>query len=165
MERPRIKIYPDNTDWLIELISALFLILMIGFPVYYYNALPETIPRHYDALGQPDGFSQKSVIWTLPAIGLLMFTGLTLLNRYPHLFNYPADITKENASRQYKIATKLVRILKMLISAAFFYISYSTVMTALGKQYGLGRLFLPFFLIVLSVVIGFYIYKAAKTTH
>lgn len=43
-ERPKIKIGPDITDWIFESIGLVILILIIGFPSYYYNQLPEIIP-------------------------------------------------------------------------------------------------------------------------
>jgi len=162
MDRPKLKINLDASDWAIEIVGAFFLILMVGFPFYYFNELPDIIPRHFNAAGEPDGFSQKHIIWTLPAIGLVIYIGLFFLNKYPHIFNYPTEITQENAERQYRIATKLIRTLNMLISASFFYIGYSTIQTALNKQDGIGTLFLPIFLLGIFGTIGIYMYYALR---
>lgn len=162
MDRPKLKIELDTSDWVIEIVGAFFMILMVGFPIYYFNELPETIPRHFNAAGEPDGFSQKNIIWILPAIGVVMYIGMFFLNKFPHIFNYPSEITIENAERQYRIATKLMRTLNMLISASFFYIGYSTIQTALNKQDGLGTLFLPVFLLGIFGTIGSYMYFALK---
>lgn len=162
MDRPKLKIELDTSDWIIEIVGALFLILMLGFPIYYFKELPDIIPRHFNAAGEPDGFSQKNIIWILPVIGVVMYVGMFFLNKFPHIFNYPTEITIENAERQYRIATKLMRTLNMLISASFFYIGYSTIQTALNKQDGLGTLFLPIFLLGIFGTIGSYIYFAFK---
>ena len=51
MDRPRIKIGLDISDWVMELFGGIFLILMIGFPIYYLNELPDIIPRHFKRSG------------------------------------------------------------------------------------------------------------------
>ncbi|MEQ8237833.1 MAG: hypothetical protein RIA69_01405 [Cyclobacteriaceae bacterium] len=77
------------------------MILMIGFPIYYFNELSDIIPRHFNAASESVGFSQKNIIWTLPAMGLVMYIGVFFFNKYPHIFNYPNEMTNENAERQY----------------------------------------------------------------
>jgi uncharacterized membrane protein len=162
MNRPRVKIELDISDWIIEIIGATFLVLMILYPLYYYNELPYTIPIHFNISGQADRFSHKSTLWALPAIGLVMYIGLWILNKYPHIFNYPTEITAENASRQYRKATKLIRTLNMLVAASFFYIVYAIIQTATNKQDGLGSYFLPVFLVAIFGTISIYLFQAFK---
>ncbi len=162
MDRPKIKIELDVSDWVLEVIGATFLLLMIGFPLYYFNELPEIIPIHFNASGEADEFSQKNIIWTLPAVGFVIYIGMFFLNKYPHIFNYPKEITEENAKRQYRIATKLIRTLNLLIAASFFYIGYGTIQTSLNKGDGLGTYFLPIFITTIFGTIGIYMYSSLK---
>ena len=162
MERPRVEIALDTVDWIMEVLGLVFLLLMIGLPVYYFSELPEVIPQHFNAAGEPDGFSQKSIIWVLPAIGLMMYSSMWALNRYPHIFNYPTEITKDNAKRQYHIATKLIRTLNFIIAGSFVYIVYRTIRTALDGGNGLGISFLPVFLVLIFGTIGIYLYQAIR---
>ena len=62
-----------------------------------YFELPEIIPTHYNEAGEADSYGDKLNILALPIISTLLFIGLTILNKRPHLFNYPSEITKENA--------------------------------------------------------------------
>ena len=165
MDRPKLHIALDTSDWIMEIVGAIFLILMVGLPMYYFNELPDIIPKHFNAVGEPDGFSQKIVIWTLPSIGAVTYIGMLFLNRYPHIFNYPTEITSENAERQYRAATKLIRTLNLLISASFCYIGYSTIQTALNKKEGLGTFFMPVFLLGIFGTIGVYLYFAFKKSR
>ncbi len=71
MTRPKIKIEPEPIDRIVESIGVIGIILLIGLPVFYYSSLPDIIPKHYGLSGEPDGFSGKGIIWTLPAIGLV----------------------------------------------------------------------------------------------
>lgn len=162
MERPKIKIDLDISDFIIEIIGAIFIIMMIAWPLYFFNELPDIIPSHFNAAGEPDGFSQKNTIWSMPALGLFSYISMFILNKFPHIFNYPKEITEENAERQYRIATKLIRTLNVLIAAGFFYISLRTIQTALNEQNGLGTFFLPIFLLTIFGTIGVYMYQALK---
>ena len=148
MERPRISIKLEPIDLIIEGIGILGLIALITLPFMYYNLLPETIPRHFGITGEVDAYSGKGLIWILPLIGILMYVGMFWLNKYPHIFNYPQEITKENAERQYKMATRMIRVLNAIITCVFAYITYTIIQTALGNQEGLGSLFTPVFLIL-----------------
>lgn len=162
MERPRQDIRLERIDQILEIVGIIGLALLIGLPIFFYGALPDVIPRHYNAVGQPNGYSEKGIIWALPAIGLILYLGLSLLNRYPHKFNYPQRVTKENAARQYKNATRMLRMLNCIIAGVFVYITYSTIRTALGKQNGLGDYFLPTFLALMFGTIGYFLYKLTR---
>ena len=112
MSRPRIKFQTTKTDWFLEAIGLLGIIFTVVLVISSYNDLPETIPRHFNAKGQPDGFSGKSILFTLPAVTIVTYLIMTIGLRFPHIFNYPFEITEENAERQYKNLTLMVRVLK-----------------------------------------------------
>lgn len=162
MNKPKIKIKLDAIDWILEIVGLLFLVLLVVFPLYYFRELPDTIPTHFNAKGNPNDFSQKNIIWTLPIIGFVLYTGMLLLNKIPHRFNYLKKITEENAFRQYRIATKLLRTLRVIIVVSFFYIAYVSIQTALNKCDGLGRYFLPIFLIATFGTIGVFLFQTLR---
>jgi uncharacterized membrane protein len=162
MARPQINIKPEAADWLIEIVGIIAILLLIGLPVYYYSSLPDVIPRHYGLDGQPDAYSGKGFIWTLPVIGVVMYTGLWILNRFPHVFNYPAEITPENALPMYRMAQRLIRIINTIMACLFAWLTYATILTALGKQQGLGSFFSPALLVLIFGPIGIYLFVAAR---
>lgn len=162
MARPRINIELKPVDIITELIAILGLVLLIGLPMYFFDELPDSIPRHYGANGEPDGFSEKGIIWTLPIIGVLMYVGMFWLNKYPHIFNYPQEVTKENAKRIYTIGTRMIRTLNAIITCVFAYITYSTIQTALGKQSGLGNWFTPILMMFIFGITGYFLYQSMR---
>lgn len=162
MERPKMKIELEPIDKIIEWLGVLGLVILIGLPLYYFDQLPSTIPRHFGADGEPDAFSGKGIIWTLPVIGFVMYAGLFLLNKNPHIFNYPQKITQENAKRLYTIGTRMIRTLNTLITWVFAYITYATVQVALGNQSGLGTWFLPLFMISTLGITAYFLYMLMK---
>jgi uncharacterized membrane protein len=162
MERPKIKVALEPIDKIIERLGIIGLVILIGLPLFYFDKLPETIPRHFGADGKPDAFSGKGIIWTLPVIGFAMYAGLFWLNRYPHIFNYPQKVTQENAKRLYTVGKRMIRTLNTLITCLFAYITFSTIQVALGNQSGLGTWFLPNFMILTLGTTAYFLSRLMK---
>ena len=71
----RIVTWVIGPDRLIHVFLALGLLLNLALFAYVgwrYRALPESLPLHFDILGQPDRLGVRSEIFKLPAIGLLL---------------------------------------------------------------------------------------------
>ena len=63
-------------DRLVHVLLALGLLLNLALFAYIgwrYRALPESLPLHFDILGQPDRLGVRSEIFKLPAVGLLLW--------------------------------------------------------------------------------------------
>jgi uncharacterized membrane protein len=161
--RPKIKISRTTTDWLIDFVAFAFLVILIVIPVINYGTLPETVPVHFNASGQPDDYGGRNSLWLLPAVGLFMYVLMTVIEQFPQIYNYPVEITEENAESQYRNAIRLIRVLKTVILLVFTFLSYKTIETATGKTSGLGKAFLPVFLLLTFGVIIFYIVKSVNS--
>ena len=163
--RPKIKLKLSSHDWVIEFLGLSFLIILIAIPLFYYNQLPERIPTHFNAAGEPDGFGGKSSLFLLPATGFFMYVLFTVLEAFPHIYNFPVSITSENAEVQYRLATRLMRILKTVILIVFSFISWMSIRTAAGNAAGLGKMFLPVFMILTFGVVIIYLVQAMNNRH
>jgi hypothetical protein len=142
-------------------IAAIFGIVFLFFVVFWYWAkLPDSIPSHYNAAGEPDDWSGKGTLIILPLISLFLYFGLSTLARFPHHYNFPWKITEENQERQFYLAQMLVLGLKTEIIWLFGYIEWQTVQTGLGKTDGLGNSFIFIFLGIIFGTIGNYFVKA-----
>ncbi len=159
-DRPRLDIKKEPIDVKIEVAGFIGLLVLIALPIYFYDALPDTIPKHYGFSGEPDGYGGKGYIWTLPLLGILMYGGLYWISKYPHTFNYPQRVTKENAERLYTAATRMIRTLNTLVTCGFALITYATIQTALGNQEGLGSSFTPLFMIAIFGTSGYFLFKS-----
>ncbi|WP_420580424.1 DUF1648 domain-containing protein [Reichenbachiella sp.] len=162
MARPKLKLTLSSFDVLMELMGGVLIILLVAYPLYRYAELPEVIPMHFDATGKPDRFGSKCSIWILPMVGFVVYVGLMILNRFPHLFNYPTEITNHNAERQYKLAATLVRTINFSTALIFYYITYQSVQSALVGQDGLGRMFLPLVILGTICPIAWYLIKVYR---
>ena len=74
-------------DRLVHVLLALGLSLNLALFAYIrwrYWALPQSLPFHFDILGQPDRFAVRSEIFKLPTIGLLVLVPNSLFGIVVH---------------------------------------------------------------------------------
>lgn len=162
-ERPKIKLELTTIDKLFELVGGFSILSFWILIITNYTDLPDTIPIHYNGAGQADGFGGKITILTLPLITTVLFIGMTILNKFPYIFNYPTTINKENALRQYTNATRIIRYLKLVFVLIFGLIAFKTIQNANGQADGLGVWFLPLTLGLIFIPLTYYIVKSFKT--
>jgi len=160
--RPIIKLELTTIDRMLEIIGSTFVLVIWIITLTNYFKLPEIIPIHFNAAGEADGFGNKTNIFLFPVIATIIYAGLTIINRYPHLFNFPTKITEENAMRQYIIATQMVRYLKLMVVVIFGFIVFKTVQNANGQAVGIGSWFL---LISLGIIFIPMIYSIIKLSR
>lgn len=164
-KRPRIKVPFETVDVIIEFISITLLILMWVYCIVNYMELPDTIATHFNGAGEPDGYGSKQTVWVIPIIATVMYIGLFILNKYPHMHNYMVNITEENALKNYKFSTRIVRVVNFLCVLLMTYITYMIVESAFGKQFNLGTWFVPVVIgvsIILPIIIFVYMRKMNK---
>lgn len=161
-QRPIIDIEWETLDYVLEAIAFAGAVSGLLVAISNYGSLPGTIPIHFDLQGRPDSWGSKQYIWLLPSVGLILYAGLTLLNRYPHKYNFPAEITEENAAAQYSMATRLVRFLNAFICAAFAFITWQTIQIAGSKTEALPAWLTWVFIAGVLLAPIWYVYRASK---
>ncbi|MGB0863075.1 MAG: DUF1648 domain-containing protein [Saprospiraceae bacterium] len=162
MTRPRLVIPLTNNDKVLEIFALLGIIAIWAICIYNYSSLPETIPRHFNAAGEPDAFGNRNSIWILPIVTTGLYIGLTWVAKIPHAFNYPIKITSENAALQYEKAVQMIRILKVIITIGLSYMTYESVRVALGESQKMGSFTLILFLFAIFGLIGWYLFQIKK---
>jgi uncharacterized membrane protein len=160
--RPKISLQISVADKILEIAGWLTLMAFWLMILLNYFKMPELIPTHYNAAGDADACGNKAFLFVLPGISTILFGALTMLNRFPHIFNYPAPITFQNARQQYSNATRMIRYLKFIIVATFAYISYMSGQNSKGLQSGLGLYFVPIFLALVFIPLALAILKSLK---
>ena len=141
--RPKIALTFSLLDNTLELTSKIFLVVLWGLTLYTFIKLPGIIPAHFNASGQVDSYGNKMTLLVLPVLATIIYFGLTQLCKHPDIFNYTTKITEQNAERQYTIATRLLRFLKLTVLLLFSFIILFTYLTTIGVTSGLGFWFLP----------------------
>jgi uncharacterized membrane protein len=163
VERPKIKLVPTSTDKLMDLLGWLILLALWALTITYYSTLPDTIPTHFNTAGEADGFGRKASIVSLPVVASLLYIGLTVLNRFPHIFNFPTHVTQDNALSQYTNATRMIRYLKLILVLVFAGISFQTIQQANGAGEGLGVWFLPLTLVLIFIPLIYFVIKSFQS--
>ena len=161
-KRPRLKLKLNQTDKILEIVGWISVIGIWALTLTNYSILPEIIPIQFNGAGKADGFGNKTHIFVLPIISSLLFIGFTILNKRPHIFNYPSQITKENALRQYTNATRMIRVLKLVIVVLFGLIVLKTIQNVNGHADGLGTWFLPFTIGVFLILTLYFLMMSMK---
>jgi Protein of unknown function (DUF1648). len=162
-KRPKLQIPLSGLEIVIELVSGIILIANFVMIVLAWDKLPDTIPSHFNAAGEIDGYGSKSTLFILIPVTVILYAGITLLSRFPHIFNYAVEITEKNTGTQYRLARIFIRVLKAELVTIFTYLEYCIVMSALSGRIELGIFFLPVTLVVVFSSIGYYIYKSIKS--
>ena len=163
MTRPRIRIELTVTDKAVEIIGWVALLAIWVLVISNYSNLPDTIPTHYNGMGNADGFGNKTNILILPIIASILFVGITIINKFPYIFNYPTQITEENALRQFTNATRMLRFMKLILVILFGLITFKTIKGANGQSFGHGVWFLPLTLSLIFIPLTYFIIKSFRT--
>lgn len=159
-DRPQLKIGLEAFDIIIELSSTIIIVLLFVFTAIEYKEISDSIPLHFDASGTADRYGDKINLFLLPIIGLVLIVLMHILSKYPHLHNYMVNITEENAEKNYRFSSRVLRFTSLGIAILFAIIQYVIIQMGKGENIKLGTWFLPI-VIFLSVLlpIGIFIYQ------
>jgi uncharacterized membrane protein len=160
--RPKINVALTPAERMLEMAGWVVLVVLWVLSIWSFFILPDTIPIHFNASGQADGYGEKGTIFFLPALATIVSVGITTLSKYPHLFNFPFELTPENTERQYSNALKMVRFMKISLALIFTIIVFGMTQSAQGKSDGLGFWFLPFSLALTLIPMVYFIVKSYK---
>lgn len=155
--RPRLEIPRSPLENTLTVLSVLGLIFAFYLLFQYLPNLPDIVPTHYNFSGQIDSWGSKYTLAILPGAALFVFLMLTILERYPHVYNYPFPLTQKNVRTQYALSRSLLIWMKFEIVYFFIYIEWKTIQAALGMAKGLGPEFLFLFIgtIMATIIIHF----------
>jgi uncharacterized membrane protein len=162
------RCYPSQ----LELVSLFLLILAFYVALSNYPLLPDTIPTHFDAQGNPDDWSNKRAIFSLPIVSAVISILLTAFNVLLAIVDNPKRfinlpkrrkeaLTRAQAETLRIFVNRCLYVLKILMLCLFTYLTWQTVEIALGKASTLG---IPFWLFIgaLLVFAGYMVWKSLR---
>ncbi len=158
--RPKITLKPTALDLWLDRIAFAGMVFLWLFTLLNYNNLPGSIPIHYNLSGKVDGYGNKLTMLIGPFIATVITGGLSLLNKYPHIFNYPATVTEDNAERQYMLATRLLRFIKLSVVCIFLYMNIMIIHNARTNVSSMNWWDLPLILLSIITPVTWYFIKA-----
>jgi len=141
-------------------INVLCLILLVGTVIYLivaWGSIPDQIPGHFGGDGQITRYGSKGELFIPQVIIWILFGGLTLVERLPQLWNTGVKVTEENKFRVYGTIKSLLGTVKLIIVAAF---SFITINASLSQN--LPGWFLIVFVQSLLVTLIFHVFWLFK---
>lgn len=136
-------------DRMLEIASLVLAIFLIVLAVALHHYLPEHIPIHFNAVGEADGWGDKSTIFVLSALGVVTMAICSLAAYNYKMVNLPFPLNPACLSQQVTIIGRMMRILSVLCGLLFCALLLLTTV----PQWGMQSVFFPSFLIVMAAMI------------
>lgn len=152
-----MKIKKNKYDIIINFLSLLCLVGTVIFLIISWQTIPDEIPGHYNAAGEVDKITDKNSLIVLLVVGWIMFIGLSVVEKFPQIWNTGIQVTEQNKEKVYRILKNMIGTTKLLVVLVF---SYLALQSTTGEN--LSPLFLPVFLILMFGSIGVFIFQLVK---
>lgn len=136
-------------DLFLEIFGILVVLVSFILPAIYYSSLPDSLPRHFGADGQPDAYGSKGIIWVLPSVGFILYLTIGLVSNAPGLINLPFRPDPEKIESYQRKYSRMIRILNVFMICLFTSITYTTIQIGLGNQVQLPSYFTTLSFVVL----------------
>ena len=159
--QPRIAIPLQKKERFFIRLGWLVVVLHFIVTLVFYFELPDSIPTHYNFSGQPNGFGDKTEIWTLPILNLVLFYSLNFLIKKikPWYMNYPVKVTEKNAPVLYSMNLTMLAVLGFSTSILFLILSVETILIATENHSYRLSFIVPLLIILITMVPFYFIIK------
>lgn len=162
MKRPRLDIPRTQLEVVCELIAAAAVIGTLAYLAAIWSLLPARIPAHFNFAGEVDRWAGRNSLLSLLGVMLAMYSGFTILQRFPHIYNYPFGLTPENVHRQYQLARQLLTLVKALIVCIFGFMQWQMIQVAEKQSGVLSIWIMPVMIVALVGITLHYFVQAAR---
>ena len=126
-----MKLKKDKFEIIMDCVSLVFLIGTAIFLILIWDKIPQEVPGHYNAMGEVDKMSGKYSLLIVYSIGWVLFLTISVLERFPKIWNTGVEVTEENRERVYRVLKHMLVTMKTFIAVLF---SYLTVQATTGKN-------------------------------
>lgn len=161
--RPVLHLPRTPLETLLGVLTVFGLIAVIAVTAWGWLILPAIIPTHFGFSGAPNAYGGKGSLLTIPILSVCLTVLLAVLSRFPHRYNYPCQITEENAPRQYALALLLMRWIMLEIVWTLCGLQWAIIQAAQSRVEGNMILLATMaMVVVLFVTIILYLLAAAR---
>lgn len=147
MYRPILDLPKTKREKVWDLIGGGIFFASILYIIVVWGKIPDEVPGHFNGAGEVDRWGSKFELFILPFIGLFLWILLGLLEKAPHMYNYPARLNENNVEAFYLSSRKILNELKNYCLIIFAIISIQIVRISLGDAQSLSWWFLPLVII------------------
>lgn len=161
-ERPNITPEWSALEKVLQIVCILMLICYIALFSAVFGQLPSSVPTHFNIFGTPDSYGSKNVFIMYLIMTVGIYIVITILERFPRLWNLPFEITEQNAKREYQIAREMAVLIKTEIGAIFTYMLFAMTKMAKCQWQSIGSWFEITSSVILIATIVLYIIRMFK---
>lgn len=152
-----MKIPRSPYDRFINVVGVCFLGGTTAWLLMAWEEIADCIPMHYDFRGHVDRMGGKGSLWMLVVVGWAMFLALSVIERFPQIWNTGVQVTPKNQERVYRTLKNMLGTLKLIIAVLF---SYLVFQSAFGGD--LPPYFLPLFLLITLGSLAFFLVRLIR---
>lgn len=116
---------PARYHRILDLVSILIMITTFLYLVLFWSTIPEKIPGHYNSSGLIDRWGNKSELWFIFVIGVLMFLGLSVVE---HFLKLNIETSKSNQEKVYLLTKGLLINNKFVLTINFTYLIINSLL-------------------------------------
>jgi hypothetical protein len=150
----------------LEAISGMGLALLCYFTVEAVagpQKLAGNIPIHFDLAGKPDRWGTPSMLWPMVAIAIALYALITVVARFPSIFNFPVRVTPTNRPRLEALAIDMLAWIKAEIMCLFAVIQFGAIETVRQGRNALAPALFPLGTAVVFGTIAVYVIAMRRT--
>lgn len=160
--RPVLKIPKTKGEFIFDIIGITSFCLSILFLILQWSDIPDQVPGHFNGAGEVDRWGSKYELFILLTIGVFLFILFSLLEKAPHMHNYPKRLNEQNVEQFYLQSRKILNVTKNCCLLLFAFLIVQIVRVANGDIDSLGVWFLPVSLVVILGSVGIGVYKQLR---
>lgn len=125
----RLIPYPSTLFQKVLNVLCIFVLLFsFLYLIFNWKQVPDRIITHWGFSGQADGWGPKGTLIILPFFSLFVYLSLTLVERFPGVWNTPVQITMKNRRWIYQNLKSMLILLKFLILFQFALLIRSSIL-------------------------------------
>lgn len=124
MYRPIVKIKPSIGDKIVEILGLMIVVSMVWFSLTMYGRFSKIIPND----------TNISMLIIVPIIGVILYIGLSVLQKFPHVLNYAVEVNDDNYIKLYSRAVKVIRYAKIVLVLTYAFIILRGTSTILNQN-------------------------------
>ena len=155
-----IKIKRNALDVVETIVSLVSLVGVVVYLILMWSRIPAQVPAHYNAAGEVNRWGSRSGLILLPIISWLLYGLITLIERYPQVWNTGVTVTEQNRERVYRTLKNMIAVIKMLVLLLF---TSMTVISSLALN--LPIWYIGVFLLAVFGSVAFFLVQLSKTAR
>ena len=148
--RPKVAMPLKPLEIGVELFTLACIIANLALFAHYWPLLP----------GAPtEGINRLSLFLFVTLLPMVVYLGATVMGLFPRGFSYPVPITAENAAREYRLGTNMLRSVKAEVALCMLDVEWVFINIGMGEDMSLSTEFVIVFLGILVITILFFLYE------